>query len=237
MQQARGFTLVEVTVAMAILALVMLTFLGSRTDAMIDATEARDWRLAKELAEQMLSELRAGAREMPPVSGQEVAIEKYPGFTYRFLIGEQAISDYEAGLATEADANEQGTQNAERRNWQRQRDQMRLANQKGLSVDQYQENLLKDSGEEKLPSEDEIEEVEIIIAFPIVRASRAAESDYDKFTLRAKVCTMALQGLTPEKAEAYAKANGTQNQPGGGGSTSGGSGSSGGSGNSGTSKE
>ena len=212
--QARGagFTLVEVVVAMLILAIFLLSMHGSRVDALVDATEARDWRLAREIAEEMLSELRAGAREMPPTSGHEIKLEKYPEWSYRFLIGEAAIADFEASMASENDATT-GSTTGDRLAWQRQRDQMRTAQQKGLSLDQYQENQLKSTTEEKPPSEDEFEDVAIMVHFPISRASRAAEKIRDTFTLKAKVCTMAIQGLTPERAEAWAKANGKNATP------------------------
>ena len=202
-----GFTLIEVMIAMAILAIVVLGMLQMRTSALIDAQEARDWRVAREIAEELLCELRAGARELPPTSGQEVQVEKYPSFNYRFLVGETAIADYEASSASEVDASTGGTA-GDRVAWQHQRDDLRSAQQKGVSLQKYHENLDEQNREEKLPSEDESEDVAIVVQFPIRRIELAAEKSFDKFTLKAKVCTMAIQGLTPEKAEAYQKAKG-----------------------------
>ena len=64
-----GFTLLEALVAMAVLAMVVTYFLSTRTTALIDAAETRNWRIAREIAEHHLSELKAGAREVPPESG------------------------------------------------------------------------------------------------------------------------------------------------------------------------
>ena len=63
---AAGFTLIEALVAMAILAVVVIHFLGTRTNALIDSAEARNWRTARELAEHYLSEIAAGALELRP---------------------------------------------------------------------------------------------------------------------------------------------------------------------------
>lgn len=204
---ASGFTLIEVAIAMAILSLVVLGSIAMRTGALTDAQEARDWRVAREIAEELLCELRAGARELPPTSGQEAKVEKYPSFTYRFLIGETAIADYEASTASELDASTGGS-TGDRLAWQRQRDDLRVAQQKGVSLQQYHETQDQLNQEEKLPTEDDYEDVAIVIEFPIRRIERLAEKSFDTFTLKAKVCTMALQGLTPEKAEAYQKAKG-----------------------------
>jgi prepilin-type N-terminal cleavage/methylation domain-containing protein len=207
----RGFTLLEVIIAFMILAIFLFSMLGSRSDAIVDATEARDWRLARELAEELLSELRAGARELPPVSGQEVPFDQpgknYPHFSYRFVIGEAAIAEFEAGVASESDASTGGT-SSDRLAWQRQRDQQRNAEQKGLSLDTYKDSLVKSEQEEKPPSEDEFEDVAVMVHFPIRRAGRTDDKTRDTLTLKAKVCTMAIQGLTPEKADAYQKATG-----------------------------
>ncbi len=99
MARQSGFTLIEAVIAIAILALVALSMLGLRTDAIIDATEARYWLIAREQAQMILSELTAGHREMPPENG---TIYPVPGFEedqnnwwYEVAIGEEFISDVE----------------------------------------------------------------------------------------------------------------------------------------------
>ena len=43
----RGFTLVEALVALAIVSMIVISYIGIRTTALIDATQARNWRLAR----------------------------------------------------------------------------------------------------------------------------------------------------------------------------------------------
>ena len=99
---ASGFTLIEVAVAFAILSLVLFTFIGSRSDVIADAAEARSWRLARNIAGEVLSELQAGARETPP-TGRRVPVEGFEGFAYQILIGEAAISENESSSMSNAD--------------------------------------------------------------------------------------------------------------------------------------
>ena len=62
-RREEGFTLLEALVALSIIALVVMNCLMFRTGALVDATEARNWRVAREVAQEILSELKAGARE------------------------------------------------------------------------------------------------------------------------------------------------------------------------------
>ena len=63
MRREAGFTLVEVLVAIAILALVLTSFMGTRTRSMADALDARNWRLAR-MATVDRNILRLGAYEL-----------------------------------------------------------------------------------------------------------------------------------------------------------------------------
>ena len=47
-----GMLLIEALVAMVIVAMVTIAYIGIRTTALIDATRARNWRLAREIAEE-----------------------------------------------------------------------------------------------------------------------------------------------------------------------------------------
>jgi prepilin-type N-terminal cleavage/methylation domain-containing protein len=49
-----GFTLVEALVAMLIVSMVVISYIGIRTSALLDATYARNWRLAREIAEEKM---------------------------------------------------------------------------------------------------------------------------------------------------------------------------------------
>lgn len=210
-----GFTLLEALVAVAILAMVIVPFLSMRTRAIMDAADAKRWRIAREIAERYLSELKAGARETPPINRLVVEVEDHPDFRYQILIGEAAIGDAEsemAGTGGEADTNP-----GERLAWQRDRENLREAQARGLSMTEYDDQLRQAELEERIPSEDELEDVAVLVTFPSVRESIDEDADpIDRFMLRAKISTMALEGLTPELAEQVAQARGgsTTNQNG-----------------------
>ena len=73
---------------------------------------------------------------------------------------------------------------------------------------EYDDALREKELEERIPSEAELEDVAVLVSFPSVRASDDESKAYETFMLRAKICTMALEGLTPEKAEQVAEARG-----------------------------
>ena len=199
----RGFTLIEAVIAIAILALVALSMLGLRTDAIIDATEARYWLIAREQAQMILSELKAGHRETPPENGMVYPV---PGFEedqdnwwYEVAIGEEFISDvetrYPEGLDTVYDYRT------------RQRTE--------------QENYSTDGGSEETPiAEDEFVDLAVFVFFRKVRPSEDGV-DQSYFVLKAKISTMALNGMTPEEAETM---NSSGTTPDGGSSSMSGSG-------------
>lgn len=207
-QSAAGFALIEALVALAIVALVVITFLGIRTEALVDATHARNWRLAREIAEEKMSELRAGARETPPQSGMEVKLDKYDGWSFKILIGETSVSNEES-LIADAAAGED-TAASERAEWQRDREQYRKASSQGLSYAEYQDKLMEEEAQRKLedkaPTETDFEEVAVVVYFPKLNAEY--EGEKDSLMIKSRVSTLALAGLTPEQAEAVAAAKG-----------------------------
>lgn len=203
----QGFTLMEAMVALAIVSMIVLSYLGIRTSALMDATEARNWRLARELAEEKLSELRAGAREVRPENGAEVPFDQYPGFRYRILIGESAISSAESELATLAAGEDETAQN--RAEWQQNRDIYRKASSEGLTYYEYQDKLAQEQTDrelaEKTPDELQFEDVAVMVVFPKTRIDQEGD---DHFLLRDQLSTLALSGMTPEQAELIAKSKG-----------------------------
>jgi prepilin-type N-terminal cleavage/methylation domain-containing protein len=211
-QRAGGFTLVEVMVAMTILAIVLLGFLSTRSQALADAIQARNWRLARSIAEEQLSKLQAGGNEFRP-EPMPVDVEGYPGFRYVILIGEQAIANAEAeidSLVADYDASQ-----SERRTWQRDRDDIRSARQKGVSLDDYRQQLLaSESDPDAVPSEDEFEEVAVIVYFPNVSLGENRDRDEETFILKARVATLAIHGLTPEQARSLAAQKGLTSEGG-----------------------
>lgn len=203
-----GFTLVEALVALAIVAMVVISFIGIRTDALIDATQARNWRLARELAEEKMTELQAGARELPPESGTTVPIEKYEGFSYKIVVGEASVADLEAELAQSVV--DEGGEAGERIEWQRNRENFRRASARGLSALEYEDKLAEEDYrrrmEEKAPSTTDFEEVAVVVYFP--KMNPDYEGQQDALLIKARVSTLALSGLTPTQAEAIAASKG-----------------------------
>ena len=228
-----GFTLIEALVALLIVAMIVIEYIGIRTSALIDATQARNCRLARELAEEKLSELQAGARETPPESGALVNIEKYKGFSYKIVVGESAVSTLEGDVATNA-AGENAQAN-ERLEWQRDRENYRKASAEGLSYSDYQKKLLDDDYQRKMaedtPKDDKLEEVAVVVYYP--KMPPDYQDQKDTLLIKARVSTLALSGLTPKQAEAVEQAKGKNTAEGGaaGGPASGG-GKAGGAGNS-----
>lgn len=218
-RREEGFTLIEALVAMMIVAMVVISFIGIRTNSLIDATRARNWRLAREIAEEKLSELRAGAHEVPPESGTSISLaDKYEeGWSYKIVIGESAVTDLESELASDAAGGD--SQALERSEWQRQREEYRKASDQGLSYTEYQDKLAEDDYrrrmEEQAPSEDDFEEVAVAVFFPKL------EPDYpeqkDALVIKARVSTLAISGYTPEQADAVARAKGLSTSSEGGG--------------------
>jgi Tfp pilus assembly protein PilV len=228
----RGFTLLEALVALGLVTMVVLSYLGIRTSALIDATEARNWRLARELAATKLSELEAGACEVPPKSGDGQAFEHYPGFRYQILIGEAAVNQAASDLASmqSSASNDQGAA-ADRTSWQVNRDMYRKASTSGMNSFEYQDKQRQDEEErlrqEKPASDTDLEEVAVFVYFPKVAAEHQGAED--AFVLKAKVSTLALSGLTPDQARSVAEAKGqtvpSANAPPGTGGSGSGSGS------------
>lgn len=200
-----GFTLIEALVAMMIVAMVVISFIGIRTTALIDATHARNWRLAREIAEQQMSILQAGAHEIPPESGTLVPIEKYEGFAYKIVLGESAVSEAEGEIASNAAGND-STAN-DRVEWQRNRDDYRRASSRGQNAYEYQESRFEDINQrlaEKAPSATDFEEVAVVVYFPKLDADYPDEKE--TLVIKARVSTLAISGKTPEKAAAMAQA-------------------------------
>ena len=211
----RGFTLVEALVAMLIVSMVVISYIGIRTSALLDATYARNWRLAREIAEEKMSELMAGARENMPESGQVVPIDKYEGFSFKVALGETDVAALEEQVASDAAGDDgEATQRIE---WQREREDYRRANSRGLSRADYEQerntNNINQKLAEKAPSATEFEEVAVAVFFPKLEAR--FPDDRDALVIKARISTLAISGLTPEQAKAIADSKG-QSQDGSG---------------------
>lgn len=204
-----GFTLLEALVASALVVMVVMSYLGIRTNAVADGIEARNWRLARELAEERMSEVLAGAFETPPQSGIELPFDAYEGFSYQIVIGESSIGELEAAIASE-NAEESDSQSRERNEWQQNIDTYRKASARGMTALEYQDQIAAEEYqrriENKAPSESEFEQVAVVVFFPKLNAR--SESQRESFIIKAKVSTLALSGMTPEEAKQIAEAQG-----------------------------
>jgi prepilin-type N-terminal cleavage/methylation domain-containing protein len=204
----QGFTLLEAMAALALVAMIVLSYLGIRTTSLVHATEARNWRLARELAEQKMSELQAGAREVPVQSGAEETFEKYPGFVARIAVGESEVNRLESEIV--GMTADEGTEAGDRAQWALDRNRYREASARGLSAVEYEDQLAEEDYqrrmEEKAPAEDEFEDVAVVVFFPKLDAEY--EGQKESFMIKAKVSTLALSNLTPEQATALAESRG-----------------------------
>jgi prepilin-type N-terminal cleavage/methylation domain-containing protein len=206
---ADGFTLLEALVALALVAMIVISYLGVRTTALVDATEARNWRLAQEIGEQVMSELKAGAREDTIESGNEISLEQkyHKGWSYKIVIGEAAVGQIEADLASERGENTAEVN--ERNQWQQDRDLYRRASEKGLSYQDYQDQLRQQEDErvrqEKAKSETDFEDVAVVVYFPKTRLDQEGK---DALVLKAKISSLALSGMTPDQAQQDAESKG-----------------------------
>lgn len=203
----RGFTLLEALIAMMITSLIVLSYLGIRTNALVDATQARNWRLAREIAEEKMSELQAGARDSMPENGLKIPIEKYEGFEYEIVIGETNVADVEGELATNAAGED--TEARDRADWQRRREDYRKASSRGLSAIEYSDQRSEDVNlrlAEKVPSDTDFEEVAVIVYFPKLGASY--EGEKDALMIKARLSTLAISSRTPQEAQQEAASRG-----------------------------
>ncbi len=203
----QGFTLVEALVALGLVASVVIGYIGIRTTALIDATQARNWRLAREIAEAKMSELQAGAREVPPTSGEEIRLEDYEGWSWKIVIGESEVADLEAEVGAEAAGDDEVA--TERLDWQRDREDYRKARSRGLSAAEYEDERLEDASTrlaEKAPSATDFEEVAVVVYFP--KLDPDYEGQKDALVLKARLSTLAISGMTPEQAQSIAQSKG-----------------------------
>jgi len=203
----RGMLLIEALVAMVIVATVTIAYIGIRTDALVDATRARNWRLAREIAEEHLTELMAGAHEIRPESGIIIPIDKYEGFSFKIVLGEAAVSEAEAEVANEAAGEDNEAR--DKTTWQQDRQDYQRAKERGQSLADYEESQLEDINDrlnEQAPSADEFEEVAVVVYFPKLDGDFPGQQE--TLLIKARVSTLAISGMTPEEAQTMQDAEG-----------------------------
>jgi general secretion pathway protein I len=87
-----GFTLLEVMIALAILAIAMTSLFGSQSQALSLAIEAKFNGAAAFLAQEKLAEYEAGVVEM--VSGEGDFGEPFPGFTWKTEVSDSELDAF-----------------------------------------------------------------------------------------------------------------------------------------------
>ena len=203
----RGMLLLEALVAMLIVAVVTISYIGIRTTALIDATRARNWRLAREIAEEKLSALQAGAHDVAPESGYLNELPKYEGFTYKIVLGESAVAEAEGEVTEEAAGDD--TEAQDRAEWGRNREDMMRARERGLSRQEYEDQQFEDINDrlaETPPSAEDFEECAVLVYFP--KFDPDFEGQQEILLIKSRVSTLAISGRTPDEASALQQANG-----------------------------
>ncbi len=97
-RSSRGFTLAEVLLAVAILAFGLVSVMVARARAVETAFVARNLKVARMLAEALLSQIQSGLHEdlLDGASG-DFSEENYPEFEWRVFVGEESVAAaYEA---------------------------------------------------------------------------------------------------------------------------------------------
>ena len=92
----RGFTLLEVMIALAILAIAMTSLFGSQSQALSLAIEAKFNGAASFLAQEKLAEYDAGIVEI--ISGEGDFGEGFPGFGWKTEVSDAELDGFD-GLA------------------------------------------------------------------------------------------------------------------------------------------
>ncbi len=93
LDMSRGFTLLEVMIAIAILAVTLTVLYGSQSQSLSLATEAKFNTTAAFLSELKLAELEGGVTEL---IGDEGDFEDFSGFAWKVEVDDAIFDDPEA---------------------------------------------------------------------------------------------------------------------------------------------
>jgi prepilin-type N-terminal cleavage/methylation domain-containing protein len=195
----RGFSLLEVLVAVAILAIALLSLAGLRTDSLSTATSARNLRIAQTFAKRILAQIQAGQFDAWELRGTEHQIEEIDGFSYQVFIGEGEIQE-ELGRIAEDQADESGKEQDQRRyeklDWIKRRRMMREARAKGEDPSTLDTASSEDPTEEdEEPDEETFEDVGVFVYY----FDPKRPDSMGVFSLRGRASTLALSGLTADE--------------------------------------
>jgi type II secretion system protein I len=199
-----GFTLMEVLVALAIMSMAMLSLIGLRSESLVQATEARNLRVAAALATQILSEVQAGMYRAYDLKDEDQSVEGFEKFPWRLLVGEGAIQEelsYRAEREAES-GDQQLVERQERMDWLQKRSMSRKSRQRGITTTELEDQQLEP---DETPDDQTFEEIAIIVDY----FAPSKKGDSNDFILRGRATTLALNGLTSEQAEEQNKSEGT----------------------------
>jgi prepilin-type N-terminal cleavage/methylation domain-containing protein len=88
-----GFTLIEALVALMIVAMVVMQFLGIRTSALIDATQGAQLAArARDRRRDACPSCRPARTRRGRSSGDSISLERVRGFSYKIVIGESEVA-------------------------------------------------------------------------------------------------------------------------------------------------
>ncbi len=185
--------------AVAILAIALLTLAGLRTDSLVTATSARNLRIAQAFAKQILTKIQSGQYDAWELRGTEHPIEEIEGFSYRIFIGEAEIQE-ELGRIAEEKADESGKNQDQRRyeklDWIKRRRMQREARDKGEDPSTLDSASTEESTQEdEEPDEETFEDLGVFVYY---FDPKKADS-MGVFSLRGRASTLALSGLTPDE--------------------------------------
>ena len=206
-----GFSLLEVLVALVVLAIAILTLSSLRTESIGTSAEARNLRVARHIAVQVLSEVEAGTRRCYDERGREQTLEHLPMFRYKIVIGEAEIQEEESNLLeqeAETTDSEASERKVERLEWLNRRSDILRARKQGIDYDDLETQELE---EDDSPDADTVEEIAVYVFWPKARLTEEGDN-IAYYRLRGRATTLALSGLTEEQAEE--KGDGASDSPG-----------------------
>ena len=194
-----GFSLLEVLVAVAILAVALLSLAGLRTDSLVTATSARNLRIAQTFAKRILAQVQSGQFDAWELRGTEHQIEEIDGFSYRIFIGEGEIQE-ELSRIAEDQADETGSEQDQRRyeklDWIKRRRMMREARDRGEDTSTLDTATTEEpTDEDEEPDEETYEDIGVFVYY----FDPKKPGDLGVFSLRGRASTLALSGLTPDE--------------------------------------
>lgn len=195
-----GFTLLEVLVAMAVLAIATMTLTGMRTTSVMAAAEARNGRIAREIATRVLSEIEAGVLRAYELRGQRQTVEGMEDFEWKLVIGDAEIQEAETEIHESAasSGSEDDQRRLERQQWLNRRSEIERARSENKELDELDNDELE---VDDSPDEDTIEEIAVFVYWTKM-ISKNEDDTQGVFRLRGQASTLSLSGLTSEQAEA-----------------------------------